>query len=345
MKIFYVKGDYDFCYYYRGYLPGVYSGQMTMPYNSEPNVDQLLEADVVVFQRPSDKKYLDLAKLLKRAGKKIIFENDDTYAINRGIMLDRLENDRQREVAIGLSLNLTQFLGLADGVIASTPILAKEYAEVNSNVCVLKNCIDPDDAFPCAENTTGKFRVGFIGSVSTNDDYIHIKEEIRKMDDAGITIVVLGVKYKDGKILSFMQEDYEFWNSLKNIEWHPYCHVSEYMMTLADLALDLAIIPRKDNYFNRCKSNLKFLEMALLKIPTLAQGFISGDSPYQGEDEKYLTIVINNSDWYNKVIGIKNNYSKYKAQAEKAHEYVLENYNIQKYATRWTKAIKKLCKI
>lgn len=345
MKIFYVKGAYDFCYYYRGYLPGVYSGQYTMPYGSEPNTAQVLESDVVVFQRPSEDRLIKLARLLKENGKKVIFENDDTYAINKGIMLDRLENDQQRAKAKEISKNINTFLELADGVIASTPILAKEYAEINPNVCVLKNCIDPNDEFPKKPNTTGKFRIGFIGSVTTNDDYVHIKDQIKKLDERGdVTIVVLGVKFKDGSYISFMHEDYVFWNSLKNVEWHPYVHVTEFMSTLANLSLDLAIIPRVDSYFNRCKSNLKFLEMSLLRIPVLAQGFSDGLSPYQGDVENYLTIVLDNSKWYDKIIEIKDDYKRYANLADKAHDFVLKEYNIEFYATEWTNKIKQLCK-
>lgn len=341
----YVRGQYDFCYYYRGYLPAVYSGQIAMPFGEEPDSKKLLEADVVVFQRPSTKESLQLALMLKQKGKKIIFENDDTYAINKGIMLDRLENDRQRAIAIEIANNITAFLKIADGVIASTPFLAKEYKAYNSNVAVLKNCIDPNDVMENKPNTTGKFRIGFVGSVTTNDDYLHIKDQIKKLDERNdITIVLMGIKYKDGHIISFMYEDYEFWNSLKNIEWHPYCHVTEYMSNLKDLALDLAIIPRKDNYFNRCKSNLKFLEMSLLKIPVLAQGFELGDSPYQGDVEPYLTLVIKDNDWYNKIITIKDNYKHYSELAEKAQQFVLKEYNIETYAHNWTDKIKQLCK-
>lgn len=153
MKILYIPGDYAFCYYYRGYLPGVYSNQMVVSEVMEKGkdvdqkkiVEQAKQADVVVFQRPSDKKMLVLAGILKKMGKKIIFENDDTY---KGIPLHRLGNDRQREIAQELNQNLDTFLALSDGAIASTEILAKEYATTNKNVVVLKNCIDPMDEFP-----------------------------------------------------------------------------------------------------------------------------------------------------------------------------------------------------
>jgi len=113
---------------------------------------------------------------------------------------------------------------------------------------------------------------------------------------------------------------------------------------ITDLALDLAIIPRNDSYFNRCKSNLKFLEMSLLKIPVLAQGFSDGLSPYKGDVEPYLTLVMNNSEWYNYIINIKDDYQTYSKLAEKAHDYVLKEYNIVTYANEWTKQIEQLCK-
>lgn len=345
MKILFIKGQHDFCYYYRGYLPGSYAGCQVTPLKGEINTKEIArmarEADVVVLQRPNDVSRLNLIRSLKQLGKKVIFENDDTYLVNKGIMLDRLQNDKQRQIAKATSLVTNECIKLSDGVIASTEFLANEYRELNPNVAVLKNCIDPLDYVKCKENTTGKFRIGFIGSVTTNDDYLHIKDQIKKLDERGdITIVVFGIKYPNGEVISFMNNDLAFWSSLKNVEWQHYVHVTEYMMTVANLALDLVIIPRQESYFNRCKSNIKFLEMSLLKIPVLAQGF-SG-SPY--ENDSHVNLVTDNSTWYDRIIDIKNNYPKYKKKAEKAHQYVLKNYNINTYAKTWVKTIEKLCK-
>jgi hypothetical protein len=345
--ILFLNGEYPFCYYYRGYLPAVYSNQLSVQefitrgsVDTDKLIQKASQADVIVFQRPTNERLYSLALNLKAQGKKIIFENDDTY---KGIPLERLGNATAVELAKRYAKNIEQFLKISDGVIASTEILAKEYAEVNPNVVVLKNTIDPLDEFPCKENTTGKFRVGFIGSVTSNDDYEHIKDQIQELDKRGdITLVVLGVKTKDGKILPTMMPDYQFWASLKNVEWHPYVHVTEYMSTLANLALDVALIPRKEHYFNQCKSNLKFLEMSLLKIPVIAQGFSDGSSPYQGVDSEYMTIAFDK--WYDEVIKAKDNYSNYKNLALKAHDYVLENYNIKSYAPQWVYEINKLIK-
>jgi len=347
MKILFLQGDYNFCYYFRGYLPGVYSNQMVissfirqdMKVNHQDMMDKAMKADIICFQRPSGQNALELAQLLKLKGKKIIFDNDDSYS---GIPLARLGSEKQVEIAKDLNKNLNEFVKMADGVTVSTKILAEEYAQLNPNVVVLKNCIDPLDEFPCKPNTTGKFRIGFIGSVTSNDDYLHIKDDIKKLDERGdITLVIMGVKYADGSIMPSMQEDFDFWNSLKNVEWHTVVPVTEYYPKLASLALDLAIIPRKDHYFNKCKSNLKFLDMSLHSIPVLAQGFPDGLSPYQGVDEPYLTLA---GDWYDDIIRIKDNYEEYKEKATKAKAYVLENYNIKNYAQTWVNEIIKLCK-
>jgi glycosyltransferase involved in cell wall biosynthesis len=350
-KIFYLPGGYDGCYMYRGYMPGIYTNQMVCSdfigkkFDRDSIRRQVDECDVLVVQRPNDSVRVDIAKYAKTLGKKIIFENDDTYLPDKGVPLNMLKNDRQREFATKMNNYLYEVLAFADGAIASTETLAEEFRAINPNVAVCKNCIDPMDEFPCKKNETGKFRIAFIGSVVSNNDYYHIKEQIRQLDERGdVTIIVLGIKQPNGTINGAYNEDFKFWNSLKNVEWQSYVPANAYMMTIADLAADLAIIPRNDSYFNRCKSNLKFLEMSLLSIPVIAQGFEDGQSPYQGKDEKYMTVVTDNSTWYNNIIEIKNNYSKYATLAKKAHDYVLKEYNITTYAPTWTETIKKLIK-
>lgn len=350
MKVLFIQGDYNFCYYVRSYLPGIYSNNIVMGdfirNGTQIDAYKLMEhakkADIISFQRPSGKNALELAKKLKEMGKYIIMDNDDTYS---GIPFDRLDNERQVQIAKELNSNLNEFAQLAHGITTSTKTLANEYRKLNPNVAVLKNCIDPMDEFPCKKNDTGKFRIGFIGSVTSNDDYFHIKDQIKQLDEReDCTLVVMGVKTKGEKLLAeTMREDFNFWNSLKNVEWHPLCNVTEYMYNVSRLALDLAIIPRKDHYFNECKSNLKYLEMSLLSIPVLAQAFPSGKSPYQ-QDSPYCTLVMDNNEWYNTIIFIKENYATYKNLSKQARDYVLKEYNIKNYAKTWQIELEKLCK-
>ena len=94
-KIVFLPGAYDGCYYYRGYLPAVYGETAAIldfaehNWNTKTMHDLAMSADVVVFQRPNDINRVELMKLLKLKGKKIVFENDDTYLFYRFFYLTR----------------------------------------------------------------------------------------------------------------------------------------------------------------------------------------------------------------------------------------------------------------
>lgn len=343
MRIAFLPGAYDGCYYYRGYLPAVYGGMTAdLNFSSERSNERVhemaMKADVVVFQRPNDRTRVELMRLLKKKGKKIVFENDDTYLPDKGVPLNMLGSDKQRELAIQLQKNLDEACSLADLCIVSTEKLAEEWRQKHNNVIVLRNTIDPLDEWE-RERGNGKFRIGLIGSVSSNEDYVHIKEQLTELahrDD--ITFVVLG-HFKNPKLHRGFEKDESFWANLPNVEWHEFVPVMKYYEKVASMKLDIAIIPRRASYFNECKSDIKFLEMSLLRIPVIAQDFKG--SPYRQHAE-YLTLATD--EWLSPVYNAMNDYQKYATLADKAHDYVVTNYNIENYAPTWRANIEKLCK-
>lgn len=347
MRVFFLPGAYDGCYYYRGYLPGIASGHKVVldfssnKFNQEILYEECMKADVIVMQRPNEPIRANLARLLKKKGKKIIFENDDTYLPDKGVPLNMLPNQKQKDLAVKMNNHLYSTVKIADAVVASTPLLAEEYKSLNKNVHVIPNFIDPLDEEPKQVNDTGKYRVGFIGSVASNDDYTHIKDQITRLAMRGdITIVIFGIKQKSGRILTGYKDDYDFWSNLPNIEWQPFVPMTNYYHTLASLKLDLIMIPRKESYFNRCKSNIKFLEASLLRIPVVAQGFTTNDSPYEQnpEDSKHMVLVKDNS-WYESVVDLLENKEKRDIMAENAHDYVINNYNINDHTHLWEQVL------
>lgn len=105
MKVFFLPGAYDGCYYYRCYMPGIH-GDMSVvldfarkDYKPEQLIQQAMEADIIVIQRPNEPVRYEIAKALKAKGKKIVFENDDTYLPDKGVPLSMLPTDKQRDIA------------------------------------------------------------------------------------------------------------------------------------------------------------------------------------------------------------------------------------------------------
>lgn len=344
MRIAFLPGAYDGCYYYRAYLPAIYGGMtadltFSEDRNSEKLTEMAMKADVVVFQRPNDRTRVELMRLLKAKGKKIVFENDDTYLPDKGVPLNMLGSDKQRTLAIQLQKNLDEACSIADLCILSTEKLADEWRQKHSNVIVMRNTVDPLDEWERERDTSGKLRVGLIGSVSSNEDYIHIKDQLTQLANSGdVTFVVLG-HFKNPELHRGFEKDELFWSTMPNVEWHEFVPVMQYYEKVASMKLDVAIIPRRDSYFNQCKSDVKFLEMSLLRIPVIAQDFEG--SPYRPHAE-YLTLATD--DWLTPVYNLMNDYQKYATLADKAHDYVVTNYNIENYAKEWRYNIEKLCK-
>src|SRR5690606_26490152 len=112
---------------------------------------------------------------------------------------------------------------------------------------VIQNCIDPDDAGDMDENLTGRPRILILGSVISNDDWKIARKAIEKIADK-VTFVLMGADKKDQ--LDSYKEDMAFWRSLPHIEEHGTVVFGDYYNSIQNLAVDVAIAPRADNYFN-----------------------------------------------------------------------------------------------
>lgn len=344
MKVYYVGSNYDGCYYVRCLLPqrengwdGQIKSFLIQPDSPETMFRKSMDADVIVFHRPDQKAKVEAIKLLKEAGKKIVVDNDDTYVPDSGADVPTF--GRKKEILDAINENLNEAYKLADLVTASTDFLADEFRKLNPNVVTLKNCIDPEDWSEPKRNEGDKIRVGLIGSVTTAD-YKEIKKVLKYLsDNPKYQLVVFGLPPKgdDTKILQdVMKEHIEFWEGL-NIEWQPLVNIQEYKYVLNELKLDIALIPRTNNYFNKCKSNLKYLELSMCEVPCIVSSF--KDSPY--ENDKVIKCETED-EWFDalKTLGDKESRRKLGIIAK---EHVLKEYNIQDKATLWEQTYKQIC--
>ena len=176
-----------------------------------------------------------------------------------------------------------------------------------------------------------KPRIGFISSTTHYDifnrnggvdDFTHIipfvKENIDKMDFVfcGGIPQQLKKEFEDDKITYIKGYD-----------------ILNYPTEVVRLNLDLVIAPLQDNIFNRCKSNIKFLEMGALGIPCICQDL----EPYRKYTDTRFDDVDDLSDMVHELLGskdkymdnVKHNYDVvYNGDSAKPTGWLLEN-NIQ----------------
>jgi glycosyltransferase involved in cell wall biosynthesis len=348
-KAYFIGGNYGGCWYVRCLIPMIENGWLGNYWGVAKDLkpikqvmEEVKDVDIVVFHRPNTIAHQKLAILLRQMGKKIVFDNDDTYKVDKSHAFYGLDKKGFKENKDFINTLLNNFIINSDLVTSSTEFLAKEYRELNPNVAVLPNLVNPDDWDEPLRNDGEKVRIGVVGSTAYYHDFNIVEDILTKLDkDPRVQLVLFGLHDKEKrktnkKTNEVHNREYSFWDTLKNVEQVPWCSMENYFETLNELRLDIMMIPRKDNYFNKCKSNIKFLESSMLEIPVITNYF--KDSPYE-QDGDYIVWA---KDWSELETLITDKKLR-RDMGKKAKEYVLDNYNIEK-ASIWQDTYNKLLK-
>jgi glycosyltransferase involved in cell wall biosynthesis len=357
MKVFFVGSGYQGCYYVRCLVPLIANGWKGSHFGVATSslkpaglvMKQMLDSDVIVFHRANTNWHHRVGMILRDAGKKIVFDNDDTFQLDESHAFVQLDERGFLQNKEKLNNVVNNFIINADMVTASTPMLKKEYEKIHKNVVLLPNYINPDDwSENPIKNETDIVRIGLIGSSAYHCDFEPMQDLIRKLsENPKIQLVLFGLhsRKKRGEnplVDKVHYREYKFWDTIKNLEHVSWCPMEDYIDNLEQLKLDMVIIPRKDNYFNKCKSNIKFLECAMTEIPVIAQGF--EDGPYQDLNGENGIRIDDNNDWEKEIMRLVEDKELRRKIGKQAKEYVLKNYNINDHKHLWTEAYNKLIK-
>lgn len=164
------------------------------------------------------------------------------------------------------------------------------------------------------KNKTGEIRIGyFSGSITHNADFNLVLPALRKImeDHSNVTLMVGGEldipaelgKYSD-RILSF-----------------PFCDWRRLPNFIA--SCDINIAPLEDTLFNRAKSENKWIEASLVKVPTVA----SNVGAFKKMIQDGVTGILCNStdDWYSALDRLVIDSDFRIMLGESAHSYCLEH--------------------
>jgi len=245
---------------------------------------------------------LKLLNLREHNQCKTIFDMDDNlYAIP-------MDNPAAKD-AEPLKENFAACLRSADGVTVSTPILKKLYEKINPNIYVIPNGLDFNIWDKVKAKKQGKtIRIGWRGGFGHRDDLELIRGALEAISkDYKVKLVTLG------------WEGFQF----DSVEKHGWVSIFDYPKKLASLNLDIAIVPLVDSAYNRCKSNIAFLEYAALKIPVvLSPTFNQKDTPGLYANSNY--------EWYDQLEKLIKDSELRKEIAQKQYQYIKKNYDIRK---------------
>jgi glycosyltransferase involved in cell wall biosynthesis len=351
-KVYFIGGQYMGCWYVRCFLPllhngwsGNYVGLKRQLKPTKLVEQEMMNADIIVFHRADTNWHHRLAVTLRGLGKKIVFDNDDSFKLDETHPFYGVDGKGFEENKEALNNVVNNFIRNCDLVTCSTEYLAEEYRELNKNVVVLPNCIDEDDWDTPLRNEGDKVRIGIVGSVAYHHDFSEMQETIEKIgEDKRIQLVLFGLpkRRKSQKLINKVyKKEFAFWDNLENVEHAPWVDMIDYFDTLNNLKLDMMIIPRRNNHFNKAKSNVKFLEAAMCEIPVIASSF--KDAPYENDiDGNNGILVKEGEDWLVPINRLIEDKELRRRIGKNAKKYVTKNYNIKKLFTKWQSAYKNL---
>ena len=282
---------------------------------------------IIIYRSPISPELLRLCHLAKDYGKPIFFDIDD-------LVFDTLYTDQlsytkglphhEKEKYDANVRNYGYMLENCDGAITSTNQLQKELKKYQSKVLLNRNLASDELIFISSQflkdysHVSDVVKIGyFSGSISHNENFELIKPAImqllKKYSNVQLHIVGILDIPKDMKPFEnqIVTHDYVDWDKLPVL-------ISE---------VDINLAPLVDSIFNRAKSEIKWIEAALVKVPTVASkiGAFS-DMVIDGE----TGLLATDDQWFDKLEALVLSPELRQNLAESAYRAVLENCTLSK---------------
>lgn len=288
------------------------------------NLDQVrLYRTFIFFRCPYTDTIGEFIKCAKELNKYVLFDIDDlvidTKYTNTIKYLDGMSTSERQLYDDGVN-RMGKTLKLCDAAITTTERLATELSKYVSEVFINRNVASEimkyysDEALKEKKEDDGHFKVGyFSGSFTHNDDFELIKPVLKK----------LLKKYKEMELHLVGQlnlpEDLEKYKS--QIVIHPFVDWRELPNLISQVDVNLA--PLEQSIFNEAKSENKWVEAALVKVPTVASNV--GAFARMIEHGKTGYLCNNSEEWENILETLIKDNDKRKEIALNAYKYCNDN--------------------
>ncbi|MBP2098408.1 rhamnan synthesis F family protein [Enterococcus rivorum] len=277
---------------------------------------------IIIYRAPLDNRLVDLIRLARKYNKVILYDIDDlvidTKYTNQLTYVQNLSNSEKKNYDIGV-ISYGEMLKQCDGVITSTKKMKDELHNYKGLVLLNRNLANmqlvelSQKVMRNYEKQSGTIKIGyFSGSITHNENFELIKESIKKLLRKYDNLELHLVGHLD---IPDDMNDFK-----QRIKVHSFVHWE----LLPDLVsqVDINLAPLVTSIFNEAKSEIKWIEAALVKVPTVASN-IGAFKEMIIENE--TGILADDSEWYEKLERLIKSYDMRKYIAENAYKYVLEN--------------------
>ena len=282
---------------------------------------------ILIFYRcPWTIKVEEAILLAKSLNKKVLFDIDDlVFDLKYTDTLPFLKtlSVKEKNLYDNGVIRMGKTLKLCDGAITTTMALARELKNYVSDVFINRN-VASEEMWKLSENALIKklnntikenIIIGyFSGSISHNPDLEMIKPALVKIlkEFKNVKFVIYG------KINTDLSDEFPKQVKIKSFKnWRKLPKIIS--------NIDINIAPIEYNIFNEAKSENKWVEAALVKIPTVSSNFGAFKNIIQNKKTGFK--CTSNHQWYKALKILINNEDLRKEIGENAYNYCKNKYN------------------
>lgn len=281
------------------------------------------EADIVVLQGCVDKEGIALLHYYQdKHGLKIAVDQDDLIEVDE-------DNPHYKEHQVKKAAEVIKItMEIADLVTTTNKFLKKQLSQYSDKVQVIPNYLDMEYwDMPKQPREEKQLRIGWAGSITHLSDLAMIAPVIESLAEEFPEVKWVFVGEPRAEQLFSKKINAEYMLGVPFEVWASRLH---------GLDLSIGMAPLRRTTFNKAKSNIKFLEYAVAKIPGIYSKVVYSR---RNMDSRFRGIIANDlNEWR---IGLHNLIvSRYlrKDIANCAYAHVRQQYDLKDRVSEWESA-------
>jgi len=279
--------------------------------------DDLMWANVVVFQREANEYTIGLTRFLQEHGKRVVFDIDDLLTDVPNFLSVYEHHLATRDF-------LSQILKQVDAVTVTTQRLAAKLAQFSNNVHIAPNCSAPigKPARHYEDDTTPVTLIVASSDTIRVDFVIPALQKVLADPQIKVRLIAIGPPADALKQAGFPVECFG------NMGYE------QFRLFVASHDNAIGIIPLDNSEFSSCKSPIKYLDYAMAGIPSIC----SNVPPYSDVIENNITGLLAENDadsWHLTIKALAKSHEERARIVQGAQRYCQEKFSAKVSADAW----------
>lgn len=296
-------------------------------------------SQIIIYRTPYSEQFKQLIELAHKYNKPVFYDIDDlVYDTSYTDQLDYVKTlgKEEKEAYDSGVRSYGKLMELCDAFITSTTDLKNELLKLGKPVYLNRN-LASEELISISEQAIAKtikdkkkIKIGyFSGSITHNENFDLIRSAILK--------ILKEFPQTELHLVGHLTIPDEMKNYKKQLIVHDFLDWTLLPSLVAEMDINLA--PLVDTVFNRAKSEIKWLEAALVNVPTIASDL---GSFAQMISEGGTGILASDTEWYEKLKELIISSEKREILATNALEQILKNEITKEHMDQLTEKINEI---